>query len=363
MKTKFILSVAFTLLLSVLSVSANESDTYSIYVTTQNSEKADEFAAKNVYELVETLNENTFEELQTIKLGNGILIENTEFENTLDTFFYPVFIDDTFKYILRVVDGGNNEYNGFLSIGAVEEIKSLSGESDYNNPITIYQSNGNLAYFNKHKDGILLRDPISDKNEPKQETLIALKNQRNAKIISNVNEISELVIEKPIENRMIEPRATGWLVIDYKETQGNNSWCSAYVNASAARFMTKNTSIVAKTIATYAGVGINDAIPWDSLVKWWGTKGYNFNYYSGQVGPGTVYADVSNRKPLFSAYKWYSGGWKYHALLIHGVDGNNLKVWNPWYSFSESASGTTFKYTSNSGITMDMYMFGRYSKK
>lgn len=154
------------------------------------------------------------------------------------------------------------------------------------------------------------------------------------------------------------------LTIDYKEMQStsSNNWCTAYVSASAARLMLGDSSIRARTIAQYTGAQEEDVIDLPKLVNWWATKGYKFSYYNGQVGAATVAADLSNRRPLWTAYQWYNNGWHGHALLIHGINGNNYTVWNPWYNYSEAASATNFTYTNWGGITMTMYMFGRHSK-
>lgn len=365
MKIKqLIVSLVFALALvtTIVPVSAETKKDEPVYVTTSNSELADKFASDNVYELVETLDENTIADLQTLKLGNGILIENLESDNALNTYFYPVFLNDTFKYIMRVVDNGYADYTGFLSIGGVEQIKGLGETTSYTNPATLYQSNGNLAYFTKNNVDILLKDNESY-SAPNVDVAKQLKNRRNSSITINVAEKSDLVIAKPNLTKSVEPKSYAVLPIDYKETQGQNNWCSAYVSASAARFMTGNSSITAATIAKATGAGTWDTIEWTPLVSWWSGKGYNFNYWNGQVGSGTVATDLANRKPVYSAYKWYDGGWHYHALLIHGINGSTVKVWNPWYSYSESASSTTFQYTSSGGTTMTMYMFGRYSKK
>ena len=177
MKKKLMLSIALSLMISMIPASASTPEDESIYVTTQESTEADKFASENVYELVETLAENTYQDLQTIKLGNGILVENPESQLTLNTYFYPVYVNDSFKYVLRVVDNGQSQYTGFLSIGAVEEIKKLSSISDYNNPITLYQSNGNLAYFTSHEDGVLIKDTISEENKPDKSIMLSLRKQ------------------------------------------------------------------------------------------------------------------------------------------------------------------------------------------
>ncbi len=364
MKKKFVLSVAFALLLSVLSVSGNESENGSIYVTTQRSEEADEYASKQVYELVELAHENSLQELETIKLGNGILVENPENEAVLETFFYPVFVNDEFKYVLRVVDYKADGYAGYLGVMGVDEIKSLGKISNQNDPVSLYQSNGNLAYYSSSNKGVLSREPIADNNEPYEDTLNTLKRKRSNKITIDANEISDLVVEKPDDSKKIEPRVWKYLTIDYLEKQGNNNWCSGYVNANVARFFTYNTTIKAKDFATYAGVSTTSPIPLDKIKLWWQSKGYNFNYANGTVHINTVISDISSRKPVFGGYQYYKNSqWNYHAILIHGYEGNSVRVWNPWYTKSESANGANHTYTTIDGLTMTMYMYGRYSKR
>lgn len=365
MKKKIMLSIALSLMISMIPTSASTPEDESIYVTTQESTEADKFASENVYELVETLAENTHQDLQTIKLGNGILVENPESQLTLNTYFYPVYVNDSFKYVLRVVDNGQSQYIGFLSISAVEEIKKLSSISNYNNPITLYQSNGNLAYFTSHEDGVLIKNTISEENKPDKSIMLSLRKQRNVKTTVDVNETSSIPVVKPVRSREIQPRAYAVLTIDYKEMQStsSNNWCTAYVSASAARLMLGDSSIRARTIAQYTGAQEKDVIDLPKLVNWWATKGYNFSYYNGQVGAATVATDLSNRRPLWTAYKGYvKGVYIQHALLIHGINGNNYTIWNPWYNYSEAASAINFTYQTANGDTMTMYMFGRHSK-
>lgn len=203
MRRKIILSIIVVLSISALSVfvfyftnKTEESEPQFIYVNTQKSQQADAYASKNVYRKTISFLEPPFHGIPTIQLGHGISVENPENEDISETYFYPVFVDQEFRFVLRVVAYKTEGYEGYLSAIDVDELKSLRKVSDYHHPISLYQSNGCLAYYSDTENGVLSCYP-SDNRVPNEETLLFLKNQNKAKSICNMSEITDLDVWIP----------------------------------------------------------------------------------------------------------------------------------------------------------------------
>lgn len=58
--------------------------------------------------------ENTVTSLDysKIKLGQGIYVANHEEIDSLPSFMYPVFIDNSLEYVYRIFDDGTGNYTG-----------------------------------------------------------------------------------------------------------------------------------------------------------------------------------------------------------------------------------------------------------
>lgn len=151
-------------------------------------------------------------------------------------------------------------------------------------------------------------------------------------------------------------RAYNWTInINIQETQGNNSWCAAYVTATALRYKT-GINVSASNIMSYYGKGVNDGCSISMIKDYCSKKGVKFDgTYSGVITNSNLHGHLRGGNLVYGGY---ISGDSRHALLIHGINDNKRLVWNPWYSYSEWTS-TTNTYKAN-GLTFTMYRYGTY---
>lgn len=148
-----------------------------------------------------------------------------------------------------------------------------------------------------------------------------------------------------------------WITqINYVETQRDQEWCLGFVTTAAIRAMSDNSSIrTANMVATY-GLAASQGFSWSQVQDYCSRYGIAFSgAYNGTISADIVYREVGSWNFMLGCY---SASNMYHALLLHGVDGSKVWVWNPWYSTSEWITNINTYNTSD--YSWKMYGYGYY---
>lgn len=286
-----------------------------------------------------------------VKVGSGIYIANKDEESLMPTFYYPVYINGVIEYVYQVYDDGNGVYLSTFGKTYVDEIKK-------------YAAN------NKEKAGLWVLDEgneylLAEGSVTKITSSPLAVDKRFVSTISDYTDnnysFSVVDVTEKIEyTDYPKSRSTYWdRQISYVETQGNNSWCAAYVTAAAIREISSVSSMRAKTIMGYYGKSTTDACSPSMITEYCNKYNIRFTMFYGVPPVSAILSIIEKWNLVYGGYNLESGG--KHAMLIHGVDGDKTHVWNPWNNYSTWSSSV--KIVRDHGETFTLYRYGNYVKK
>lgn len=346
---KNFLMAFISLLLIIIAVpitdtKAAESD--ALYYRTFKYEKADVYVKETLGDFINIENSFAPLDLDGIKLGQGIYIENHENDGLLPAFMYPVFIHNSLEYIYRIYDDGTGNYNGIFSKNYVDLVLENGNCSPIDAPLFV-ESNGNELIVTQNQNKVV--SPSHFGTPVNYEIINNRKKLRNTVDAVDITQQNDFNLKK-------DSRTYNWtLNISIKETQGSSSWCAAYVTATALRYKT-GQDIRASHIMSYYGKGSSDRCTIDMIKGYSSIKGVNFDgTYSGVISDSKLHGHLRGANPVYGGYSSNIGN---HALLIHGISDNARLVWNPWYPYSEWTSSNN-TYRAN-GTTFTMYRYGTF---
>lgn len=333
---------------SLLTIGANEDNNEPLYYQTFTYQKADMYVQNNVGDFISSEMKISTFNINDVKIGKGIYVEDFNNEG-LPVFYYPVFISNRLKYVFRIYDDGTGNYTGAFGENLVDEVlKNASSDAEHAKSWGV--SNGNEYVLSKNGDyDIVIKSPFGDQVDS---DLISSHNKKrngdNNLKSSNVSDGDVDFVKYP------SSRAYWVYNISYVEKQNDEQWCYGFVTAMAIRTMKGNsvrTSTMASTYGLSKNVGFSYTQIKDFCSRYGITHTANFN---GTITATNVYNEVSKWNLVLGCY---TKGGIYHALLLHGVDGSKVRVWNPWYTNSEWI--TNIK-TYNASGTWSMYGYGYY---
>lgn len=194
---------------------------------------------------------------------------------------------------------------------------------------------------------LLMKDPegelLSGKN--------ASDEKNNLSIVSP-SEITAVCLQSKTQARS----SSAYLNLSIIETQGNNSWCGAYVTAAIIRYLNGSTTVPTASglmAMFYRRPTSSNQFPMEYTVTYAESMGYHPTKRISMLGSSEVFAQINSRRPLYLNMPKQStdGTFAYHALVLHGYSRTHdtYSVWNPWYSYSETMDMITKTYTTPNG--------------
>lgn len=335
---------------TILTVNANEDNNAdeTLYYKTISYQTADDYVKRNVGDFLSSEMKITNFNLNDVKIGKGIYVEDFIEEN-LPLFYYPIFINNKLEYIFRIYDDGTGNYTGAFGKNLVTEVlENASNNAEHAKRWAV--SNGNELTVTENGDYKVI---IKSKQEESvdEEVISNFRAKRNSVEFENTN-----IFTSDIDFVKYPSSRAYWVYnISYVETQGNQQWCYGFVTTMAIRTIAGN-SVKTKDMAAAYGVKPEKGFTTEQVKKYSSKYGVSYaGLYSGTITATTVYNEVSKWNLVLGSYQ--SGNY-YHALLLHGVDGSKVRIWNPYNKYSEWI--TNIKTYNGSGRSWKMYAYGYY---
>ena len=312
---------------------ASNSINANISILSEDTSEVDAYAIDTYQNLLNShcYANGTNDNLNAI-LGSGFSV----YDDSSVFYLYPVFVNNTVKYVYRVYKYGDS-YSGVISEILAEELnnhfKTISGV------VSFYMLDGDLVAYNGNSSIVVSSSPVPKKLDSEVNSHIFTFPKSSTQIL--VNPYTSLKKSSLFNLFNIQPRASISLPIDYLDRQGNQPWCAAFTSACILRYMTGNTNITGAYIAGHGHIFGDQEVPLSVIRSYANMHGVSVgNYINGTPAPSTVHNQMLLRCPIYLGMISERNSNNKHAVVLHGVDGNNFIIRNPWYGFSE-----TFIYT------------------
>lgn len=269
-----------------------------------------------------------------------------------DIIYIPIISNNTIIALLEIVDEGSNEYSWILSIDFSEGLNRLSGITSKQNPAILYAAKRDIY---AHVSG------YDDVN------LTGVSNCETNKFITDISNDEVVDILSP-ENRKLITYNDGtfrsstvgtsrYLNIDFKEIQGDDSWCAAYVGACIMRYKCVNT--YAKSILKWAYPGVNNNELRDRSISWRQLTGYAMEKGFKVVNADRTFSMKEVKGQIDAGLPLYLGTYNKkntdnrHAFALRGYNTSTktYSVWNPWCNYHSVMSSESKSIPARGGIT------------
>ncbi len=300
--------------------------------------------------------------LETIKIGTPFKLVGT------DLYYFIIYSNENIVGLYRVFQTDSGYYSGIFGeydvfLEALEEVRKLTTKDqpaeivvgDYED---VYAIVNNEVYT-------LLKDPEGKltgkskvKEKKKEKKVGPAKKVKKEKVVDSSEGIDfEIPISAMSSATTYKFLQTGWA-----ETQGSQSWCSAFVTASILRYRTGKSvsTISAKKIMEYTFPKVSSseltkkALSFDNAIKYAKTHGISPIKSDSRLSYSSVKTEINNDRPVYMAADNVTTGVKVaHAFVLRGYNDNSgnsfYSVWNPWYEKYERVYTKDNSYYTNSG--------------
>ena len=347
---KKLISVALCMMVAITCAYAapspeNNAETNTFYIMSKECpDEYVEYATENIGRFIYGNDNYDVSEVDTFMLGGPFSFSQSD----ANIFYFPVYADGEFLYLLRVYSAYDGEIYGVLSTNLVSEIKSLSGETSFNQPMYLNMTEGDIiATVNgvsttlySYPEGIYVDNPqhISATDENSTEEL-------------DVEEITpKVTFTLPTYN---SPRALTSRYLNlfvgkngyYLETQqSGQEWCAAYASAAIMRYVAASgsipASVKARDIMEYfygSDVSNSDSINPVQIVQFANFYGLRPLYEESSLTSEKLIKEMTFARPTYMGMRNTAGSFR-HAVVLRGFDSNaqTYSIWNPWYTDYET---------------------------
>ncbi|MBM0045992.1 C39 family peptidase [Anaerococcus sp. mt242] len=175
----------------------------------------------------------------------------------------------------------------------------------------------------------------------------------------NIMEIENLEDSYRLDNMVYEPRSSSskYIDLDLAETQGDQSWCSAFAGAQILRQRGKG-KIYAINIMRYFYPNVSYAdlkkksISHKQLIKYANNKKSYPSESTGTLSLDSVKKQINSNKSIYlNCYGTGTYKKANHALVLRGYNtrSNTYSIWNPWNASYVSMSISSKSISVNGG--------------
>lgn len=225
----------------------------SLYVLSTNVDRDAisyaEYEKYNIYLSVDDITDNNTNELQ----ARNNLSYGTAFRlNDID--YIPIISNSKIIFLLAILET-DGEYSWTLSEDFSQKLNELSELTSVENPARLYTKEGNVyAEISGNNYQLTFNPEIAETNNEN-----SLKSSEKAKATNILNIDTKSIIElNDVSNKVNASQSSKYLKLDLKETQGDQSWCSALAGAQILRYRGKG-NVEAKTIMKYFYPKVGDS--------------------------------------------------------------------------------------------------------
>lgn len=365
MKKRFILFLTFCSIMVLAlgtTVFAAENDSDSFYVMSESCpEEAISYVKNNLYLYIcdISVQDEKYADINAsdIILGSPftILKEDTEGK---DIYYFPIIYENEIKFTIRVYEDSDGEYTGIFSEYLASELEAIADLTSEEFPLTLFMNNGNIMGTLDGNTFVFFASPIGNE--------VADSPSSYASTDLTVTDIKEHMDYDTILVGTNRATTSKYLYLDLAETQGNQTWCSAFAGSAIIRYKTSN-KVYAKDIMSYYYPSSSnlesETITHSQLIAYAKLKGCSPSKNSGTFSQSAVVVQIDSSQPLYLSCVG-SGTYSKtnHALVLRGYNLNAgiYSVWNPWNSYYETMSISTHVYAmdSSSSFTWAETIYG-----
>lgn len=321
----FLISVIFLLQISTTATATNEGVNGCYIATTECPSNYVEYARRNVSRFISSMDIN--DDYNSIYVGTPFAFADAE----SDVFYFPIVCDGSIKYLFRVYPDGNS-LSAVMTDFLAKEIDKLACLSTSDAPIYLNRVDTKIVASIGSSEYILFEYPsyMSTSKEELSKTKISCDSVVNCKNRSDI-QINYIIND-----------VSKYISLNITETQGSNSWCTAYCLATIIR--TRTSFTVTATGCMNIAVGSNPStstpFPWSKISTVANVYGLSPTVLTTTASNATLTAQLNAGRPCIAAMKNSSGTVR-HAVVLRGYSSTGTwSIWNPWFSTYESYSMT-----------------------
>ncbi|MDO5696145.1 MAG: C47 family peptidase [Eubacteriales bacterium] len=293
--------------------------------------------------------------------------ENIYFGNAFvlnDINYIPILANNKVIALLAVIET-NGEYSWTLSSDFSDGLNSIAKKTSRNKPAVLYTDKGNV-YANISGDihQLTFNPEIKSiqQDNHRMNPFVENKEIVNVYNVSNKTEVKYSRIQYSTR-----ASSSKYLTLDLKETQGDQSWCSAFAGAQILRYRGKG-NIYAQYIMRYYYPNVSNtdlkdkSITNSELIKYANKKKSYPSQIDNTLSISTVKSQINSYKPIYLGCRG-NGTYKKarHALVLRGYNTNSstYSVWNPWNAKYVSMSTSSKSIAVSGGtFTWDTTIYG-----
>ncbi len=120
-KSVFVLCAVICIaLLMVLILLCRQTNETRMYFLTFESRRADKYVEEHIGQLLNSESKINPIDLDTVRVGAGVYVEDFDNKTSLPMFYYPVFINNSLSYVFRIYEDINGEYTSVLGLESVD---------------------------------------------------------------------------------------------------------------------------------------------------------------------------------------------------------------------------------------------------
>ena len=327
-----------------------------LYLTTDNCPEAYiEYAEEHALDFVSSMEEVEITDYKNISLGEPFNFGNQD----ADIYYFPVLDNGKMIYLFRVYPDGDS-YSGAMSIFLVEELNMLASKTSKTQPLTLVMDNYDIvAYIGTEEYTLFSYSPDSASESKERSILMYEWSHSSSRNVVNILEESDLDLQQCAAT-LTTRAGSKYLALTIKGTQGNSSWCAAYVTDIILRYVGAVPSSHSHlTITDHFGLTLNDALSRTQVRTYANSKGvYPYYVTVNSVTRDKLVEEIDKGCPVYiSMLDANSSTDVGHAVALRGYHllAETYSIWNPWYNYYESYTmGGSYVPATDSSINYQM---------
>lgn len=263
--------------------------------------------------------------------ANSAIIIGTPFCFTTNTniFYFPVFVDNEFTFLFRVFSVSSNTIEGIMSKFLVKEISEYLGNTSQQTPLSLYTDGNAIKARQRTTTQTIFEYPedacLSSENDI---------NQASEYSLDAIN-IAEPIMSVQLTAASYSYPAYKYLDLDICETQGNDSWCTAYSGSIILRYL-GYTSVKARTIMSYyyPSPKTTDSLSYLKIAEYANQLGVRATAKNSTLTNDQLKAQLNSNMPVYTTMENVSNPSSHHAVVLRGYSDSAKvwSIWNPWYA-------------------------------
>lgn len=336
MKRKFFITLIFTLFTYCVFSSICFADS-GLYLTTDPCPDAYiEYAEEHILDFVIASEDYIITDYNDITVGTPF-----NFGNTISNIYYfPVMNNGELIYLFRVYPNGN-DYSATMSIFLVDELNNLSNQTSATTPMTLMMRDSDIVASIGDFEYVLFSYPDYIATNDNDDCIATPESVLSRTVVDITTEMDLDLVQSG--SPLSSDATFKSLPLTIKNTQGNTSWCAAYVSDIILRYIGAVPSTHSyQNIVNYFSLTTNTSLSFTDVRTYANTKGVSPYYIAkNSYTNSDLVNEIDNNRPVYiSMISTSSTDGSGHAVALRGYNltSNTYSIWNPWYTFYETYS-------------------------